>query len=240
MKFTFGIITKSENNFGVDDPASTDKKNIVSAIESINNLNIPEYEIIIVGGDDIYNQENITHIPFDDTIHPLWITSKKNIITKNAKYENIVFTHDYVKFSTDWYKGFLKFGDDWDICMNVFLNLDGSRFRDWCAWDDPDICIKGTGVTVKDGNIVGGSDQRIVLVPYDYKKTHHMYISGTYWIAKKKVMLEEPLDENRWGWGQQEDVEWSHRVRNKYKYVMNTHSTIQSLKEKPLQAEVLK
>ena len=41
MKFTFGIITKSENNFGVDDPASTDKKNIVSAIESINNLNIP-------------------------------------------------------------------------------------------------------------------------------------------------------------------------------------------------------
>ena len=52
--------------------------------EYINKLNIPEYEIIIVGGDDIYDQENITHIPFDDTIHPLWITSKKNIITKNC------------------------------------------------------------------------------------------------------------------------------------------------------------
>ena len=45
MKFTFGIITKSENNFGVDDPASTDKKNIVSAIESINNYNT-QYEIL--------------------------------------------------------------------------------------------------------------------------------------------------------------------------------------------------
>ena len=66
-----------------------------------------------------------------------------------------------------------------------------------------------------------------------------MYISGTYWVAKKKVMLEEPLDEDRWGWGQQEDVEWSQRVRDNYKYVMNIHSTVKSLKEKQLQAEVL-
>ena len=82
-------------------------------------------------------------------------------------------------------------------------------------------------------------DHRIVLVPYNYKKTNHMYISGTYWVAKKKVMIEEPLDKNRWGWGQQEDVEWSQRVRDKYRYVMNPYSTVQSLKEKQLQAEVL-
>ena len=183
--------------------------------------------------------DNHFDFEFNDDINPLWITVKKNIITKNAKYENIVFIHDYVEFLDDWYEGFLKFGEDWDICMNVFLNLDGSRFRDWCAFDDPDLCIKGPNFRVKDGNIVGGPDQRIVLVPYDYKKTNHMYISGTYWVAKKKVMLEEPLDENRWGWGQQEDVEWSQRVRDKYKYVMNTYSTVKSLKEKKLQAEVL-
>ena len=123
MKFTFGIITKSDNNFGSNDPSSSDKTNIIKAIESINKLNIPEFEIIVVGGDDIYEQDNIIHFKFDDTINPLWITAKKNIIIKNAKYENIVFTHDYVEFSDDWYKGFLKFGNDWDICMNVFLNF---------------------------------------------------------------------------------------------------------------------
>ena len=64
------------------------------------------------------------------------------------------------------------------------------------------------------------------------------------WIKQEGVksivtIREEPLDENRWGWGQQEDVEWSQRVRDKYKYVMNQYSTVKSLKEKKLQAEVL-
>ena len=57
MKFTFGIVTKSENNFGENDPSSADKTNITKLIESINNLEIPEYEIIVVGGKNIYNQK---------------------------------------------------------------------------------------------------------------------------------------------------------------------------------------
>ena len=61
MKFTFGIITKNKNNFGSEDPSSSDKTNIMESIESINNLGIPEYEIIVVGGDDIYSQENVFH-----------------------------------------------------------------------------------------------------------------------------------------------------------------------------------
>ena len=66
MKFTFGIITKSDNNFGSNDPSSSDKTNIIKAIESINKLNIPEFEIIVVGGDDIYEQDNIIHFKFDE------------------------------------------------------------------------------------------------------------------------------------------------------------------------------
>lgn len=31
---------------------------------------------------------------------------KKNIIVLNAKYENIVLLHDYVKLGDNWYKGF--------------------------------------------------------------------------------------------------------------------------------------
>jgi hypothetical protein len=62
-----------------------------------------------------------------------------------------------------------------------------------------------------------------------------MYISGNYWVSKKRVMEEEPLDEDL-DWGEAEDVEWSNRIRDKYQYVMNTHSKVKCLKDKRLSA----
>ena len=99
MEFTFGIIT-SGNNF----------KNISKIIASIENQSIENYEIIIVGGENIFKSEDVLHYPFDDTLKNGWITKKKNIIISKAKYENIVFMHDYIVFHKNWYKGFLKFG----------------------------------------------------------------------------------------------------------------------------------
>ena len=32
---------------------------------------------------------------------------------------------------------FLKFGNDWDICMTKIKNIFGERFRDWVTWDHP-------------------------------------------------------------------------------------------------------
>jgi hypothetical protein len=52
-----------------------------------------------------------------------------------------------------------------------------------------------------------------------------MYISGSYWVAKKDVMLEFPLDESL-SWGEGEDVLWSKQVREKYKFNMNTNSSV--------------
>jgi hypothetical protein len=52
-----------------------------------------------------------------------------------------------------------------------------------------------------------------------------MYISGSYWIAKKDVMLEFPLDENL-AWGEGEDVLWSKQVRKKYEFNMNINSSV--------------
>ena len=110
MNFTFGIITTNT----VDQ----------LVLNSIYNQNIPEFEIVIVGGHPIIDYKHITHIPFDETVKQNWITRKKNIITKNAKYDNIVFMHDYVQLNKNWYTEFLKFGNEWDICMNKIYNLD--------------------------------------------------------------------------------------------------------------------
>lgn len=217
MKFTFGIITSQSINTKI--------------LNSIYEQSIPEFEIIIVGGDPLIGYPNLTHIPFND--NEFKYTRKKNIITREAKYNNILYMHDYFYLMDDWYSGFLKFGDDWDICMNKIYNSDNSRFRDWCALDDPEINYPYGGI--KKG---WGSNHRIMLPPYNYDKKHYMYISGGFWIAKKYIMEKEPLNESL-DWGESEDIEWSKRVLPKYNYKINTYSSVKSLKYKKLSAEYL-
>jgi hypothetical protein len=221
MNFTFGIITSGQPNIG-------------RILESIHyqQSTLGHYEIIVVGGeklnsDDIFNS-NTTHIPFDETIKKGWISKKKNLITKHAKYDNLVFMHDYFYLDSDWSDGFSLFGNNWDICMNMIINGDGTRFRDWCIYSDPNHCYPKTGPYT----------HQAFVVPYSYDKKEYMYISGGYWVAKKRVMEEFPINEDLC-WGQGEDVEWSERVLKKCSYKMNPLSVVKMLKTKPLELTYL-
>ena len=199
IQFTFGIITVYEN-----------KQRLQEIIESIRNLNIPEYEILFVGGGDSsdIDGEDIRKIDFDESIKERWITKKKNILVKEAKYENIVLMHDYHIFDKDWYKNFVEFGTDWDICSCPQYLITGSRNpMDWSLWDKP------------------GHGRAWSLRYDDWSQTQYMYISGGFFIVKRHVMIEEPLDESR-GWNEEEDVEWSYRVRDKYVMKCNGKSIV--------------
>jgi len=212
-------------------------------IVSIQELNIPKYEIIVCGDQykELYNQDYIRHIPIDETekipskdrlaaasymqssndpnlrkagdlvkskVDSVagWITRKKNLCCKSAKYSKLCITHDYVEFLPGWYEGFEKFGDSWNVCMNKISNFDGSRFRDWTYWPPEH-------------------------AKYDSKDTEKMYVSGTYFCTKKGFFSENPLDE-RLRWGEGEDVEWSLRVRDFWDYKMNVNSAVKFLKNK--------
>ena len=206
MNFTFGIITHDEC-----------QNNINAIITSIRNLNIPNYEIIVVGGNNI---DNVVHIPFDESIKHSWITKKKNIICEIAKYDNIVLIHDYVKFCDDWYTGFLKFGDDFDICNSKILNNNGIRFRDY---------------TIYPYDINNPFKSR-ALLPYNYPPSYKLskilYISGTYYIIKKQIALKYPLDE-RLCWGDGEDVLLTKQlINNNIILKCNPYSTVNFLKQK--------
>jgi hypothetical protein len=209
MKFTFGIITSGDFDQGID-----------ASIDTIENLDIPEYEIVIVGNSQV-DRKNTKIIEFDETQKKAWITKKKNLITENAKYENIVYTHDYIIFESDWYQGYLKYGDDFNVCMNRVLNIDRSRWHDWLLWPH-------------NNNFMDEIlfPNRHCLIPYDMSHlSKYMYISGAYWVAKKNIMEEFPLNENLC-WGEGEDTEWSFRVREKYNFSMNKYSTVRTLKPK--------
>jgi hypothetical protein len=208
MKFTFGFIT-------------TNTSNLIESINSIIDLQIPQtdFEVIIVGGTNIFTHLSfITHIPFDETIKNAWITKKKNIIIENAKYENIVMCHDYIKFDINWYSSFLTFGNDWDICVTKIVNKNGRRFRDFTFFPGYDWYSD-----IKD--II----KERCLLPNDSKPTkeclRYMYISGSYFIVKKYVVEKYKLDE-RLSWGESEDVEWYKRVLKEYTDIKYNYNSI--------------
>lgn len=218
MKFTFGIVTS-----GIDD-------RIDIIIDSIESLNIPEYEIIVVGNCNLKRNKTRV-ILFNENIKPKWITKKKNLITKLATYENIVYLHDYIYFNPDWYDGWLKYGDEYNICMNRILNLDGTRYRDWTLWvcNGNDNVIHIPGQHPIDDLV---AEYRGALIPYNM--THlskYMYFSGSYYVGKREVMLEYLLDENLI-WGQGEDVKWSKEIREKYNFSMNPYSSVRLMIQK--------
>jgi hypothetical protein len=200
IQWTFGIITGYQ-----------DTERLKNIIENIASLDIPEFEILIVGGDrnDFFvDLPQVKFIDFDESQKPLWITKKKNIIANLAMYENMVIMHDYHVFDKDWYVNFKSFGTDWDICSCPQYLITGARNpMDWSLWDKP------------------GHGRAWSLDYDDWSQTQYMYISGGFFIVKKHVMLEEPLDESR-GWNEAEDVEWSLRIRDKYVMKCNKNSIV--------------
>lgn len=238
MKFTFGIITN--NNI----------REVNLIIDSIEKQRIPEYEIIIVGIDDVINRKKTKCIAFNENIYPGWITRKKNIITQHAVYENIVYMHDYIVLEDNWYTGFLKYGNNFDIIINKIINSDGSRFRDWILNIDflkgmflknirnvPTLNMRDTWI--KTGEDITGKlniPDNISTVFLEYENDanqwqNYIYLSGAFFICKKHVMIDFPLDETLLHC-QGEDVEWSQRVRTKYKFKINKYSSVKLLKYK--------
>jgi len=204
MKITFGITTDYSNPTQLE-----------AVTDSIHDLNIPNYEILIIGSKYDIFANNTLHIKFDETVKPGWTTRKKNILCQTAQYENIVLMHDYYRFDHDWYVNMRKFSEDvpWDICSCQQLMINGKRhFTDWVTWDDPIF-------------------PRYSALPYDeWTRAPYMYISGGFFMVKKQVALDNPFNEDLVH-GQAEDVEWSLRVRDKYRIVCNGAAITRHLKE---------
>lgn len=211
LEFEFGIITDGNNKDRVD-----------RVVESIHALGIEEnYGITVVGNYIPSNHHRIQVFRFDENQKSKWITKKKNLVTKYARFQNVVYMHDYICLNGDWWAGWKnhhkQYGMDFAVAMNRIINLDGSRYRDWT------LCPCNTLENVRNAHNIPTSKN---LLPYEEAgMSKGQYFSGAYWVAKKKVMVEFPLDESL-GWGDGEDMIWSHQVRNKYDFVMNPQSSV--------------
>lgn len=187
MNLTFGICTT------YDDPMR-----LLEVVESIQALNIPHVEILIAGS---YHGTNdpvpqgtgaVRHILTDG-----WTPKKKNLIAKFAQHETLVLLHDYYLFDSSWYREFVKFGTEWDVCLNPQYLITGKRhFTDWVCWDSPIY-------------------PRYHSLPYeDWSHTRHQYVSGGFFLVKRDFLRLYPFNEEMLP-GSPEDVEWSLRIRER-------------------------
>jgi hypothetical protein len=176
-------------------PTSGENPDLQQVLDSIIALNIPEYEIIIVGGtpSKFWNTDKIKHIPFDETIKSKWTTRKKNLAAQAAQNEVLVIMHDYMLFDINWWKEFELFGTHWDICVHEMLNYLGCRADGWRVGHYPGL-------------------PWACMVPWDMiDLVQYMCIPGNYTVIKREWFLQHQFDETR-TWGQAEDVEWSKRI----------------------------
>lgn len=207
MKWTFIICTHNPNQERID-----------ASLLSIDDLEIPEYEVIVIGGNrnkKTWNNENIKFVDFDEDTRPGWITRKKNIAAGMAKYDNLCILHDYFAFDYEWYTGWLKFekeGHSWNVACTPVKLINGARgWTDWITWDDPIY-------------------KKSKCFPYeDWSRNKYQYVSGGYFCIKKDFFLKNLLSEEL-GSHEHEDIEWSLRIRNEWKLVCNYYSIVRHTK----------
>lgn len=200
-KWTFGMITKGERDSWIEE-----------IIQAIHKQRIPHYEIIVCGTYRDRKEKNFKYIPFNKRDDRGWITKKKNLIAKVAKYENLCFIHDRIVLDEAWFKGMRKYGNCFELlCNSQVLREEEIRAGDWLTY----------------GNNKLGMPFGISLLDYN-DWDEYIYMSGQLSIWKKSIWEKCPWNETLY-WGE-EDVELTFRARDLgYLARFNSHSSVTAL-----------
>lgn len=208
-KWTFGIITNGKRAEWID-----------KIIGSIRKQKIPFYEIIICGTYLGKIESDIRYIHFDKKDNRGWITKKKNLIVKKARYENVCMLHDRMVLGEDWYKGMKRWGNCFENlgCKQLF---DGVRVNDWIA--------SHFLISSKDG-------RKFSFESYvDYRDWYEsIWFLGQLNIFKKSIITKNNLwwNEDLY-YGQREDSDFSARLHRKgFIHRLNNFAVVETLTNK--------
>lgn len=158
----------------------------------------PDHSEIIVTGDTDFSvidgemRRRITLLPDTGSAANGRLATMMNRLAGAAKHPWICLSDDDILFTDGWYEKVCRFvaaHPEVDVCSFPIRNTDGSRYFDWA------IHIDGDGSYLIDPDT---ADQRL-------------YITGGMVLMKREVWQSQQWDEKR-GFYQLEDVEWSRRV----------------------------
>jgi hypothetical protein len=188
-RWSFGIVSDGRKNSRVN-----------SIIQQIQDMAVPEYEILICGPAPDRHLPVYTRVIDDQDLY--WdirppITAKKNRIIKKARYNNIVLIHDRISFSANWYQQIKTYGNHFEVLCIRILDEETQRCRvqDWLYLS---------------GDLLDYRHTKGSLLPYHLWRPD-LYVDGGCLIAKKHI-LEPIMFNERLHWGEAEDVDLSRRL----------------------------
>jgi hypothetical protein len=192
-KWSFGIVSNGN---------AESLKNIEKIIEQIKSFQIKELQIMICGPfSKIKNAfgQDIEIIPDDDLDSGLRvpISSKKNKLILNAKYENLVIQHDRILYSQNWYEQIVQYGNCFDFLCPSIYDYDKKKFRilDW----------------VKLVGDISNFSKTALILDAKTKWSSDNYIDGGLFVGKRSCFKAILFDE-RLHWGEMEDVFFAKQI----------------------------
>ena len=169
---------------------------IEKSIQSVRDLKIPHYEIIICGYYPEIKGKDIRYIEFRERDDKGWVTRKKNLIAENAKYINLCIFHDRMVFNKNWYRGMREYGNSFEVLSCVQQLENKKRVGDWLSanvpFEDPGLAYRVEEIDYRDWD-------------------KYVFISGQLLIIKKYVWEDVHWNETLY-WKEGEDIEYSYRL----------------------------
>ena len=218
-KWTFGI------------PVGPDDATLLnSLVERIISFKDIEKEIILCGkpGENFKYRENVRIVGEDIPAPPIQISKKKNLIIREAKYNNLCILHDRVMLPTDFILQMKRYGDYYSfttlqsVYFDDYHNLVPIRYSDcgsiyfengvfnvFAISENSDINISNYVKT-----LFGDIEKQHFICANPLNYDEKMYPTGSLYILKKSVGMMYLLEENL-TWEQFEDVEYGMRMNEK-------------------------
>lgn len=191
-RWTIGLVTNGKR-----------EQLLEAFITSVIQQGIPEFELIVCGmlSPTFVNWIDRLDIPwryieFNERKDLGWITKKKNLICKAARFNNIAVFHDRFILAPNWFKGMQKYGNYFEVLSCTNKNDQGLRISDWGF------------ISSQFARMQHGTVRFDLLYPYllDYRDwDFRAYISGGVTLIKKNVWQLCPWDERR-HWIEEEDT----------------------------------
>ena len=218
-KWTFGI------------PVGPDDATLLnSLIERILSFDDIEKEIVLCGkpGKNFKYRNNVRIVGEDIPAPPVQISKKKNLIIKEAKYNNLCILHDRVMLPVDFISQMRRYGDYYSFTtlqsmyFDDYYNFVPIRYSDYNAVHFKMGVSKLYQVSenmnvdiVKSLEAFFSAIEKqgfVYASPLNY--SCRMYPTGSLYILKKSVGLTCLLNENL-AWEQFEDVEYGMRMNER-------------------------
>ena len=170
---------------------------LTKLIESARQHCTVPYEIVLISPQAVEpfaSQQDVRQLVFSERDDLGWITRKKNLICKDARFSDIVVCHDRFEFTPSFFQAFQSWGCSYSIAA-VRLNLpEGKRALDWGV-------VQGENHSWCSGGLLNYRDH-----------SRFAYVPGGVTLIRKSFWEKFPWCEDLY-WNEHEDVELCRRIQ---------------------------